>query len=143
MKKFLSLLAIATLLMMLGSCSKEEKDPDPPVNEEQISTVECEECHALYRVKGKTWSGSASNSKFTQYSGPADGYSVHTIVDEQEDQPVPFEVSKNGQYIKWTCVGEKDGQDCGRVLRFEFSEARPASVAAEGPMPQTREHILL
>ena len=142
MKKILSLLAIAASMMLCG-CSKEEKDPDPPVNEEQITTVECKECNALYRVKGKTWSGSASNSKFTQYSESADGYSVYTIVDEQEDQPVPFEVSKNGQYIKWNCVGEKDGQDCGRVLRFEFSEARPASVAAEGPMPQTREHILI
>lgn len=137
MKKILSLLAIAASMMLCG-CSKEEKDPDPPVNDEQVfGDVECSSCHTHYRVKGQTWSGTGVVEPYTAYQSASDTYSVYTLVDGQEDQSVPFFVSSNRQYLKWNCVGSKDGGVCGKELKVEFT------VKTEGVYPQTREHILL
>lgn len=138
MRKLLSLFAIAALLMMLGGCSKEEKDPDPPVNEEQVfGDVECSSCHTHYRVKGQTWSGAGVVEPYTAYPFANNTYSVYTLVGRQEDQFVPFAVSSNGQYLKWICVGNKDGGVCGKELKVEFD------IKVEGVMPQTRDHLLL
>lgn len=133
MNKIMFLLAIAVSLM-LGSCSK--KDLEVPVNEVQIEDVKCKDCDIVYRVKGMTWSSPKSDSKFTSYSGGTEQYSVHTIVDGQEDQDLPFSLSENGQNIKWNCV------NCGGEVKFTFKQAVLVTVSADGPMPQTREHIL-
>lgn len=138
MKKILSLLAIAALLMMLGSCSKSETDPEAPENEEQVfGDVECSSCHTHYRVKGQTWLGVGVVEPYTAYPFANNTYSVYTLVDGQEDQSVPFFVSSNRQYLKWNCVGSKDGGVCGKELKVEFD------IKVEGGMPQTRVHILL
>lgn len=139
MRKLLSLFAIAALLMMLGGCSKEEKDPDPPVNDEQVfGDVECSSCHTHYRVKGQTWLGNGvAVEPYTAYPSANSRYSVYTLVGSQEDQDVPFFVSSNTQYLKWNCVGSKDGGVCGRELKVEFD------IKKEDVMPQTREHLLL
>ena len=137
MKKILSLLAIAAS-MMLCSCSKSETDPEAPENDEQVfGDVECSSCHTHYRVKGQTWLGLGVVEPYTAYPSANIPYSVYTLVGRQEDQDVPFFVSNNRQYLKWNCVGSKDGGVCGKELKVEFD------IKDEDVMPQTREHILL
>lgn len=137
MKKILSLLAIAAS-MMLCSCSKSETDPEAPENDEQVfGDVECRSCHTHYRVKGQTWSGNGEVEPYTAYPSADIRYSVYTLVGSQEAQSVPFFVSNNRQYLKWNCVGSKDGGVCGKELKVEFD------IKEEEVMPQTREHILL
>lgn len=145
MKKLLSLLAIAASMMLCGCSKAEEEDPEPPENKTEILNAECKDCHTLYRVKGQTWNGNASKIGFIQYAEGDENYSVYTVVDEQEDQPVvPFAVSTNGQILKWNCVGCKDdGKSCGRELQVEFTTDLIRVTVYDSVMPQTREHVLL
>ena len=137
MKKILSLLAIAASMMLCG-CSKSETDPEAPENDEQVfGDVECSSCHTHYRVKGQTWLGIGVVEPYKAYPSAIFRYSVYTLVGGQEDQPVPFAVSRNGQYLKWNCVGSKDGVVCGKELKVEFD------IKVEGVSSQTREHIVL
>ena len=137
MKKNLSLLIIAASMLLCG-CSKEEENIEAPENDAQVfGDVECSSCHTHYRVKGQTWLGIGVVEPYTAYQSANDTYSVYTLVDGQEDQFVPFFVSSNRQYLKWNCVGSKDGGVCGKELKVEFD------IKEEYPMPQQREHILL
>lgn len=124
--------------MMLCGCSKSETDPEAPENDAQVfGDVECSSCHTHYRVKRQTWAGVGVVEPYTAYQSASDTYSVYTLVDGQEDQSVPFFVSSNRQYLKWNCVGNKDGGVCGRELKVEFD------IKVEEVMPQTREHVLI
>ena len=137
MKNILSLLAIAASMMLCG-CSKSETDPEAPENDAQVfGDVECSSCHTHYRVNGQTWLGDGVAEPYMVYQSASDTYSVYTLVDGQEDQSVPFFVSNNRQYLKWNCVGSKDGGVCGKELKVEFD------IKVEEVMPQTREHTLL
>ena len=138
MKKSLFLLVFAAS-MMLCSCGKVEKDAEAPENSMQIfNDVECSSCHTHYTVKGQTWDGSSVVTSYVQHQEPSitDAYAVYTI---PGNQFVPFSVSNNGRYIKWNCVGN----DCGKELKLEFDSAVIKAQNNDGPMPQTREHILL